>query len=316
MQKYMLPDILKKGDAIAIIAPASIVKDEYIDTAARYIERKGYKAIVMPYAKGPHEGNYASSRQHRLDDLLAAWTMPEVKAILCARGGYGAVHLLAGIPSAVIKENPKWLIGFSDISALHAMTLANGLVSVHGPMAKDWQDGKDSGSELIFDILEGRGMPEYEFKSSDNSQACEVENIIGDASGMLIGGNVAVLDGLAATPFDMFAKALQQDCILFIEDINEPIYKIERILYRLYLQGVISRIRGMVVGQFTDCAADRNFRSMEEMIRNFMMEYASANTPVAFGFPGGHGGRNKPLLLGSSVSLKVNKGISQLIING
>lgn len=305
------PERLRKGDCVAIIAPASIVKDEFIDSAADYISRKGYRPVVMPHAKGPHAGNYAAPLNDRLDDFLTAWTMPEVRAVLCARGGYGAVHLLPEIPEGIIANNPKWLIGFSDISVLHSLTLHSGLVSIHGPMAKDWKEGAVSGSEMIFRIMEEGAFPDCVF--SCDPEAGGAGNIAGSASGMLIGGNVAVLNGFAATPLDMFAKALSDDCILFIEDINEPIYKLERVLYRLYMQGVISRLRGVVVGRFTDYNADRNFRTMEEMIRAFMLRYGRKDMPVAFGFPAGHVADNRPLLIGAEVRLEVSAGEARLV---
>lgn len=302
--KTVFPERLRRGDCVAIIAPASIVKDEFIDSAAEYIRRKGYRPVVMPHAKGPHEGNYAAPLRDRLEDFLTAWSMPEVKAVLCARGGYGAVHLLPGIPEGLIAGNPKWLIGFSDISALHSLTLHNGLVSIHGPMAKDWKENEDSGSEMVFGIMAEGRTPDCSFGC--DSEVTGVENISGRGAGMLVGGNVAVLNGLAATPFDMCARGLENDCILFLEDINEPIYKLERVLYRLYLQGVISRLKGIVVGRFTDYAPDRNFRSMEEMIRAFMLRFGLGEIPVAFGFPAGHVPDNRPLLIGARAELRVS----------
>lgn len=307
----IFPQRLRKGDGIAIIAPASIVKDEFIDSAAEYIRGKGYEPVVMPHAKGPHTGNYAATMNDRLDDFLTAWTMPEVRAVLCARGGYGAVHLLPEIPEGIIANNPKWLIGFSDISALHSLTLHSGLVSIHGPMAKDWKEDAVSGSEMIFRIMEEGVFPDCVF--SCDPETTGAENTAGSASGMLIGGNVAVLNGLAATPFDMFAKTLDTDCILFIEDINEPIYKLERVLYRLYMQGMISRLRGVVVGRFTDYTADRNFRTMEEMVRAFFLRYGRRDMPVAFGFPAGHVTDNRPLLIGGEARLEVSAGEARLV---
>lgn len=283
---------------IAIISPASIVKDEYIDSAAEYILSRGYEPRVMPHAKGPACGSYAATIENRLADLVAAFRDPEVSAILCARGGYGVCHLLPLLPEGLIRENPKWLIGFSDISALHAAMWREGRVSIHGPMARHWNDAPGSTASLIFDIMESGRMPEYHFESP-------LENRPGEAEGILIGGNLAVLNGMAGTPYDMLAAPLHEDCLLFIEDIAEPIYKIERVLYRLLMQGVFSRLKGLIIGQFTEYKPDRNYPSVERMVDDFIAR-TGLRLPVAYGLPAGHIEGNVPLLLGARVRLSVS----------
>lgn len=298
----LLPDRLKIGDKIAIISPASVVKAEYIDSAAEFIVSNGYEPVIMPHAKGPADGSYAASMENRLFDLLAAWMKPDIKAMLCARGGYGAVHLLPYIPGELLRENPRWLIGFSDISALHAISLSQGVASIHGPMARHWNNFSPEADEIIR-ILETGMMPEYAFeRSADDGLP---QNFEGEAEGMLIGGNMAVLNGLAATPFDLFAFAMKQDCILFIEDIAEPIYKIERILYRLYMQGVLGKIKGLLVGAFTETSSDKNFNSTQQMIEQFLSGKGLTKIPVAFGVPVGHIEGNMPFIEGARIKLSV-----------
>ena len=298
----IIPASLKQGDKIAILTPASVVKEEYIDHAADFISSLGFVPVVMAHAKGPADGSYSARVEDRLSDFLTAFQDRDIKCIVCGRGGYGAAHLLPHIPGDLLRNNQKWLIGFSDISALHALSLSQGVMSVHGPMCRHFTPS-DEGVSQIFDILEGAGTLEYNLPVISSEKI--PENREGRGEGILIGGNVAVLNGLAATPFDMFAKALTQDCILFIEDIAEPIYKIERVLYRLYMQGVLSKIKGLVVGKFTEYKSSRDHSSMERMIADFLTTNKLDSFPVAYDFPAGHIEGNMPLVMGAPTILEI-----------
>lgn len=297
------PSTLRDGDKVAIISPASVVKPEYIDQAAEYLRANGLEPVVMPHAKGPADGSFASTASQRIEDLIGAWTDTEVKAVLCSRGGYGATHLLSLIPDGLLREYPKWLIGFSDISALHALSLYNGVASIHGPMAKDLRDDHEGGRTVV-EFLKTGVLPEYSFENRESDiMPC---NIPGEARGILIGGNLAVLNGLAATPYDMLARALKENCVLFIEDIAEPIYKVERILYRLYMQGIFTKLKGLAVGQFTETSADRNYPSTERMIQHFLKAKGIKDIPVAYNLPVGHFPNNLPVIEGAQVRLSVS----------
>ncbi len=297
------PKKLRNGDKVAIVSPASVVKLEYIDQAAEYLRVNRLEPVIMPHAKGPADGSFAANVLHRIVDFINAWTDPEIKAVLCSRGGYGATHLLPLIPGSLMCDFPKWLIGFSDISALHAMSLYSGVTSLHGPMAKDFRDDHEGGRTVV-KFLKSGVMPEYRFENEESD--IMPRNIAGEARGTLIGGNLAVLNGLAATPYDMLARAKYEDCVLFIEDIAEPIYKIERILCRLYMQGVFSRLKGLVIGQFTETSADKNYPSTERMIESFLMDRRLTHFPVAYNFPAGHSPNNMPVIVGAQVNLRVS----------
>ncbi len=306
------PDRLECGDKVAIISPASVVRAEFIDSAAEYMGECGFEPVVMPHAKGPACGSYAASRDDRLSDLLTAWSMPDVKAVVCSRGGYGAVHLLPYIPGSIMRDNPKWLVGFSDISALHALSISQGVVSIHGPMARDLHDGHHGGMAVI-DILKSGRMQPCRFDNPGSELL--PRNNPGAASGRLVGGNLAVLDGLAATPFDLLSRPMDEDCILFLEDIAEPIYKIERILCRMYMQGVFERVKGLAVGRFTETSSDRNDVSTERMIGRFLTDRGLTHLPVAYNLPVGHFPGNMPLIEGAIVDMVVTDSeavISQL----
>lgn len=301
----IVPPPLVENDRIAIVSPASEVKPEYIDGAAAFLRGKGFEPVVFPHAKGPVDGSFASGIAGRLSDMHMALVDKEIKAILCARGGYGCVHLLDGIPIREIADNPKWLVGFSDISALHALWQKAGVASLHAPMAKHLtlQPWHPATCEILR-ILRGDTRFEYRVVPSSFNRR-------GTARGKLIGGNLAVLNGLASTPYDILDKDFAKNSILFIEDISEAIYAVERMLERLWLAGTFNSISGLVVGQFTEYRPDRNHPSMESMISTFL-DKRGIGLPVAFGFPAGHVDDNYPLIEGAEVELTVNPGGSIL----
>ena len=306
-KKYMIfPKSLKRGDRIAIISPSSPVKEEYIDRASEFLISEGFEPVVMPYAKGPASGSYASTAENRLDDFITAWEDDSIRAILCSRGGYGAVHLLRSLPPDFLRQDPKWLIGYSDISAFHAMLLNAGIASIHSPMAKHIsEEGADDFCvRSLMRILRGDFPIEYMVSSHPY-------NINGETAGKLAGGNLAVLNGLFGTEYDI----LRDGTILFIEDISEAIYAVERMLYHILLSGGFEKVNGIIVGRFTDYRADRNFERMEDMISDFIRRAGLAGIPVAFDFPVGHVKENLPLVEGADARLIVEETEVKLIMN-
>lgn len=300
------PNPLQKGDTIAIISPASVVKEEYVAGAVRAIEARGFRALVMPHALGPACGSYASASA--AFDMREALRMPEVKAILCARGGYGAVRLAAVFNPETVAHYPKWLIGFSDISVLHALWQKAGIVSLHAPMAKHLTllSPGDECTELLFGFLTA---PEPRI---DYREPTSPLSLPGEGEGILRGGNLAVLSHLIGTRLDVLTPKDDEDVILFIEDVGEAIYATERMLWQLYLSGALFRYKGIIAGQFTEARADRNFPSTAMMIFTRLKEWG-VDCPVANDFPAGHVDRNLPLPLGSRVRLSVTPEITRLI---
>ena len=292
MEQIIFPSPLTKGDKIAIISPASHILPDYVDGACNAIAQLGFQPVVSTHCKGQC-GGYSGTIEQRLADFLEALHNPEVKAILCSRGGYGVVHLLEHLNLNLIADNPKWLIGFSDISALHAAMVASGVASIHASMAKHLtQFGVDDEATVaLFNILQGK-LPTYQTPS-------HAFNKPGTATGTLTGGNMAVLCGLLDTDFDLLSRG----DILFIEDVGEEVYKIERMLYNLRLSGVLPMIKGLIVGRFTDYRnPDGNGDSMEQMVKRMVEPY---DIPVAFDFPVGHVDENMPLIEGAQVTLTV-----------
>lgn len=293
------PERLTLGDKIAIVSPASSIKPEYVDGACQVIAQMGYEPVVSTHCKGVC-GGYSGTVQQRTDDFLQALHDDSVKAILCSRGGYGAVHLLEYLDAADIASNAKWLIGFSDISALHAAMVNAGVVSVHASMAKHLTlfGADDYATRVLHGVLQGE-LPRYEVPSHEYNKNGVVE-------GRLAGGNMAALTGLLDTEYDL----LSQGDILFIEDIGEPVYKIERMLYNLRLSGVLPMLGGMIVGRFTDYKnPDGNGDSMEQMVRRMMEPY---DIPVAYDFPVGHIDENVPMLEGADVRFEVSGDVTTL----
>ncbi|MBD5326189.1 MAG: LD-carboxypeptidase [Bacteroides sp.] len=285
------PPLLSRGDTIALLSPASAIDPALLDGAAAAIAAEGFVPLIMPGAKGSC-GSFSAPAVERLADLQEAVDNPAVKAIICGRGGYGAVHLL----DRLRLTRPVWLAGFSDISALHALWHINDFRSIHSSMAKELTRSLCPGNEAnlrLFEILRTGHMPPIQFDAHPLNRH-------GTARGTLRGGNLAVLDGLVGTPFDLLTLP---DTILVIEDIAEPIYKVERMLWRLKLAGVFDRLGGLVVGRFTDYRPSADWADMYDMIASVVADYSF---PVAFSAPIGHIDANLPFVQGASVCLSVD----------
>ena len=287
------PQSLAEGDTIRIIAPAGKIAPEVVDKAADTLTGWGFKVELSNHLFDGF-GRYSATRECRLADLTDALNDDLVKAILCARGGYGAVHLLDGLDSSFICSHPKWLIGYSDVTLLHAFFNRAGIASLHAPMCKHLGEYPlDEASQMMHRILKGE-RPSYRIPVHSL-------NRLGQASGRLVGGNLAVFNALHGTPFDFDYS----DAILFIEDIGESPYKIERMIYSLRLSGIFNQISGLIVGSFTDCEEDPQMKaSIYENISQLVSPYPF---PVCFGFPCGHVPGNLPLIEGVEVTLSVKE---------
>lgn len=284
------PRKLRPGDKIAIVSPAGPIDRDIVEKAAAVIRGQGFEPVIYPHAFG-RNGHFSGTNDERFADLQAALTDTAVRAILCSRGGYGVVHNLDRLAALPLKDDPKWIIGFSDISALHALMASNNIASIHSSMAKQIMLGADDpDNKMLFGILRGE-MPSYTFAPNEY-------NCTGTATGRLLGGNLAVIADLISTPFDI----IHPGSILFIEDVSEPIYKVERILYQLKLSGILPNLKGLIIGQFTDYKPDGNHKRMEDMIHDIVKDY---DYPIAFGVPVGHVDHNIPLIESSEATLTV-----------
>lgn len=288
----MKPPFLKIGDQVRIVSPSGAIDSNLIEGAIKALESWGLVVTEGEYARNTY-GRFAGTKEQRLSDLQAALDDSNVKAILCSRGGYGVAQVVDRIDFSSFSKHPKWLIGFSDITILHnALTLCD-VASIHGIMAKQLSELPKESDQIqrLKGCLFGQ-LPSYSFASLNVNRE-------GRGEGKLIGGNLSVLSGLIGTSFDLPYKGN----ILFIEEINEQSYHIDRMLQNLRLSGALDDLQGLVVGQFAGCDNDplmmqTVYDTINEAVNGFCY-------PVCFEFPAGHVDYNLPLIMGEKVSLKV-----------
>lgn len=291
------PAPLQFNDKAVILSPAGNIEEHLVKNTASILESWGLIPEVSENALCS-TGRFSGFVEQRLSDLQKAFDDPDVRFIFCSRGGYGVVHLLDSLDFSRIKTNPKWVVGFSDITALHAALQANGIMSVHGPMAKHFSEegAHDISVRYVKSILAGQPI-KYEIPVAKSAHL----NRRGKASGRLFGGNLAVFCGLMGTN----VVRIPQNGILFIEDIGEAPYKVDRMIYQLKLAGVFDKISGLIVGQFTDYEEDNEmYNSLHQSILNAVSEYSF---PVCFDFPVGHVRLNFPVIVGARASLSVKE---------
>jgi len=277
---------------IKIISPSGVIDPVYMDGAARVFNEWGIDVVEGDFARVVY-GRFAGTQTQRIHDLQDAIDDESLDAILCSRGGYGLAQIIDKIDFSGFEKHPRWLIGFSDVTVIHNVLSNMNIPSIHGVMAKHLTElAADSASVTnLRKILFGE-MPVYELPSHP-------ENIKGQATGKLIGGNLSVFMGLRGSPFDLNYK----DAILFVEDIGERPYQIDRMLQNLRLGGVFSQLSGMIVGHFTDCEDDP---SMKKTINQIFLDAVEGyDFPVSFGFPSGHEDTNYPLILGREMKLTI-----------
>jgi muramoyltetrapeptide carboxypeptidase len=294
------PEYLCPGDLIAIVAPAGKVRPEEVLPAVGWLENRGYRIWQGAHWLGSFF-QFSGTLEERLDDLQQALDNPEVKAILFARGGYGLIHLAAKISLDGFIRNPKWLAGYSDITILHSICANLDIASLHGPMLRGAidPDGIPSGSFVsMVSMLEGQ-KENYHAENSAFNRA-------GVAEAPLVGGNLSLLYSLLGTPFDLNTEGK----ILFIEDIGEYLYHVDRMMYSLNLAGKLHKLKGLVIGQFTDVKDNQEpfGKNLEQVIFDAVAGY---DYPVCFGFQAGHEKINHPMVFGHN--WRLNVGIESVI---
>ena len=287
------PPALQPGDKIALISPAYFTSKANVDTASAILRAWGFEPVLGPNVGKEYLGYYAGTDQERLADLKWALKDKSIKAILCNRGGYGTIHLTRMLPLQKFAAHPKWLIGFSDITTLHGMANRAGVMSIHGTMCSLMAKSHGLGmtNTLLRDLLSGT-VPQYEVPAHPLS-------IPGHAQGTLVGGNLSTFSPVLGTEAD---ATLAGGIILYIEEVEEDMSHIDRMINTLVLNGVFDRCQGVILGEFTDCEANLQIDSVEELICGYLRE---RHIPVLCGFPAGHGDVNLPLILGAPVTLDV-----------
>ncbi|MBC7387585.1 MAG: LD-carboxypeptidase [Opitutaceae bacterium] len=292
MKTLHKPPYLKRGDKICIISTARKVSAFELEPAIQVLESWDLKIVK---GKNLHEefNQFAGNDEQRLSDLQNALDDPEIKAIFCARGGYGTPRIIDQVYWNKFISNPKWIIGFSDVTVLLNKVQNLGMCSIHAPMLLFFtKEEYQISISLLREYLFGR----LSFLNNDP----HFLNRTGESTGVLIGGNLSLIVNSIGTGSE-FAAAGK---ILFLEDIDEYLYHIDRMLLQLKRSGVLSQISGLVVGHFTDMkdnAIPFGENAYEIIARN-VQEYSY---PVAFGFQSGHDVQNFPLPIGNKVKLLV-----------
>ena len=298
------PQYIKQGDTIGIIAPAKKVEKSEVDNAVKIFESWGLHVKLGPNIY-KENNQFAGADDERANDLQSMLADNEVKAIIAARGGYGTIRLLDKVNFYALIKMPKWIVGYSDITILHsALNHQMNIESIHGTMPINFPPtGKENKSLLsLKDILFGE-KPAYTFPSHPL-------NIQGKTEGMLIGGNLSVLHSLAGSKYDMNTE----NTILFLEDLDEYLYHIDRMMMNLKVAGKLEKLRGVIIGGMTEMHDNEVpfGRTAEEIVIDIMKDY---NIPVAFNFPAGHINPNMALILGRHVKLQINDSQSTLTFN-
>ena len=287
----VLPSYLNQGDTVALIATARKVSKEEIQPAVAFFESYGLSVVL---GKNLFESinQYAGTDTQRTEDLQWALNDKTIKAIIIARGGYGSVRTIEQIDFTEFKKHPKWMVGYSDVTVLHNAIHKIGVATLHAAMPLNFTKNEEATKSMV-DALFGKLI---QVETEEN-----YSNISGTTKGQLVGGNLSLIYSLSGTPFDIDTR----DKILFIEDLDEYLYHIDRMMMQLKLSGKLKKLKGLIVGGMTDMKdnAIPFGKFPEDIILDAVKEY---NYPVCFDFPAGHIDRNLAMYFGREVELTVS----------
>jgi muramoyltetrapeptide carboxypeptidase len=293
------PESIKTGDTVAIVSTARKISPEEIQPAVDILTSWGLK-VVFGKNLFKQQNQFAGTDDERLSDFQNALDDDNINAILFARGGYGTVRIIDRVNWDGLKKNPKWLIGFSDITFIQSHVLRNcNIETLHAPMAFNFKKASQESMSALKAVLLGESVS-YQIPENILSDF----NRHGNATGILTGGNLSLLYALNGTPSDIDYSGK----ILFIEDLDEYLYHIDRMILTLKRSGKLKLLAGLIVGGMTDMK-DNTVpfgKSAEEIILEAVAEYGYQ---VGFGFPAGHIRDNRPLIFGREVELNVTEEI-------
>ena len=286
------PPSLKPGDTVAIVSTARKITKSELEPALQLLAQKGLKAL-LGHTIGAEDNQFAGDDSLRVKDFQAALENPNIKAIWCARGGYGTVRVIDGLDFTEFRKNPKWIVGYSDITVLHSHIHNFGIETLHAQMPLDIEKKSEKAKEGIFDVLFGR-------KHNINYASKHSFNREGTVSAPLVGGNLSVLYSLCGS-----ASAINSEGkILFIEDLDEYLYHIDRMMQNLKRNGMLDNLAGLIVGGMTKMH-DNTIpfgKTAEEIVRDIVQD---CDYPVCYDFPAGHVRDNQALIMGRKATLKV-----------
>ncbi|MCD4789037.1 MAG: LD-carboxypeptidase [Bacteroidales bacterium] len=295
------PGYLKKGDSIAIVAPAGKISKEKINAAVKIFESWGLKVVLGKHLFHAYH-QFSATDQERAADFQCMLDDKSVKAIICARGGYGVVRIIDRLDFSVFVKNPKWIVGFSDITIFFSHILTNyGIETLHAIMPLNFPDSDKENESLLTLRKALFGEPlNYTFSSFPLSRK-------GEGEGVLTGGNLSILCSLIGTKSDINTD----NKILFIEDVSEYLYRLDRMMWQMKRAGKLESLAGLIVGRMTEMK-DNEIpfgKNAYEIIAEAVKEY---NYPVCYGFPAGHTDDNRALILGRKIKLTVNDDITTI----
>jgi muramoyltetrapeptide carboxypeptidase len=287
------PNYLKEGNTVAIVSTARKISKKELIPAITILKKWELK-VVLGTSIETEEHQFAGNDKLRTSDFQTMLDHPEIDAIWCARGGYGTVRIIDQLDFSNFKNHPKWIIGYSDVTVLHAHLHQLGIETLHAQMPLSIETKSDATINSIKATLFGE---HYRIKVLS-----EKNNSTGKASGQLIGGNLSILYSLCGSPSALNTKGK----ILFIEDLDEYLYHIDRMLQNLKRNGMFDELEGLIVGGMSQMHDnDIPFgKNAAEMILDICSEY---DFPITFNFPAGHLEDNRALILGRKVDLMVNK---------
>lgn len=291
------PPYLKKGDTIGIVCPAGYMEANKVNTCVATLQKWGYQVKLGKTVGGSSTTYFAGTDEERLNDFQQMLDDDEVKAILCGRGGYGTGRIIEAMRFKKFKKQPKWIIGYSDITVLHNHLYTNYKVSsLHSPMAGAFNEGGYK-NEFVLSLKNVLAGKKIKYAAGGHEL-----NRPGLAKGELVGGNLALLAHLTGTGSDIKTKGR----ILFIEDVGEQLYNIDRMMYQLKRSGKLSKLAGLIFGGFTETKdTERPFgKTVHQLLKDIIAEY---DYPVCFDFPVSHTDRNYALKVGVEYTLKVTK---------
>ncbi len=288
----IIPSNLKQGDCIKIISSARKISKEELVFTKETLHNMGYNVSFGKHLFGEHN-QFSGTDKERAEDLQEAINNPEVKAILCARGGYGTVRIIDKIDFSPLINNPKWIIGYSDVTVLHLHLNKLGLASIHATMPINF---KENSKEALHTLNMAIQNKPYSISCKGNSL-----NNKGEIEAELIGGNLSIIYSLMGTDSAINAKGK----ILFIEDLDEYLYHVDRMVQNLKLAGIFDEISGLIIGGMNNM--NDNLipfgKTAEEIIYEAV---ANKNYPICFNFPAGHIKDNRALVFGKKTKLTVS----------
>lgn len=297
LNRFMItPNTLQKGDTIAIVSTARKLKKEELQPALKILESWGLKA-VLGKTIGAEENQFAGNEELRAEDFQQMLDNPNIKAIWCARGGYGTVKMIDMLDFSEFQKNPKWIIGYSDVTVLHSHIHNLGIETLHAQMCLDIENKTEEARESIRKVLFEQ---EYSiaFNVNTYNKTFQQKQQLSSIQSKIVGGNLSVLYSLCGS-----SSAINTDGkILFIEDLDEYLYHIDRMMMNLKRNGVFKNLKALIVGGMTDMHDNRIpfGKTAEEIILDAVKDY---NYPVFFNFPAGHIKDNQALIFGREVKL-------------